>query len=159
MSFYGHGNESLMVEDAVKAAGMAWWLMELPSGAIFFSPEKVHMLGRNDINNFVHYKDFMNLVHPDDAEQAMQAMYDLIEGRKEYYETAYRIRCADGTYKVFYDRGRITSRKGKEFAITGIVTDTTRMEFLDNLPGIMSQTESDNKADLEKPKSKERLYV
>lgn len=115
-----------LVEDAMRSAGMAWWLMELPSGAIFFSPEKIKMLGYADVGKFVHYKDFMKLVHPDDQKNAMDAMYDLIEGRKDVYETSYRIECADGTYKTFNDRGKITARKGSEIAVTGVVVDVDR---------------------------------
>jgi PAS domain S-box-containing protein len=144
MSFYGQNDSRALIEDAVQAAGMAWWLMELPTGAIFFSPEKVKMLGRTDIDNFVHYNDFMNLVHPDDKEHAMQAMADHLEGRKEYYETAYRIQYSDGTYKVFYDRGRITGRKGKEIAVTGIVTDTTKMKAILHLSSKIDQAKKTN---------------
>lgn len=130
MSFYGHGQEMDLVEDAMQSAGMAWWLMELPSGAVFFSPEKTKMLGYTDTEKFIHYKDFMRLVHPDDQKIAMDAMYDLIEGRKDVYETSYRIQCHDGAYKTFYDRGKVTARKGREIAVTGVVVDADRWKLL-----------------------------
>ena len=75
------------------------------------------MLGRTDIDNFVHYNDFMNLVHPDDKEHAMQAMADHLEGRKEYYETAYRIQYSDGTYKVFMIAGELPAVKAKKLLL------------------------------------------
>ncbi len=110
------------LETALDAAGMAWWWMELPSGAIFFSPNKTKMLGR-EAEDFFHYKSFTDLVHPDDYEPMMKAMTDHIEGKAELYETTYRIKASDGTYKQFYDKGKIVMRKGKEISIAGIVMD------------------------------------
>lgn len=114
-----------MLEDAIQAGGMAWWLMELPSGAVFFSPNKIKLLGYNekDVKSFVHYTNFTDLVHPEDQEKCMQAMRDHIEGRAEMYETKYRIKAKDGSYKTLYDRGKIVGRKGEELAIAGIVLD------------------------------------
>lgn len=122
---YGSGDELQKLEIALEAAGIAWWWMEIPSGAIFFSPTKARMLGY-DPSNFVHYKNFTDLVHPDDYERIMQDMRDHMEGRKDVYETKYRIRCSDGTYKTFYDRGKIVARgKDGSLSIAGMVLDAT----------------------------------
>jgi hypothetical protein len=45
MKFYGQGDEYLLIDDALGAADMAWWLMELPSGAIYYSPKKNNYAG------------------------------------------------------------------------------------------------------------------
>lgn len=111
-------------EDAMLAGGMAWWEIEFPSGAVFFSENKTRMLGFEK-QDFIHYSSFTDLVHPEDYEAAMQAMRDHIEGRAETYDTAYRIKCADGSYRKFKDIGKIVQRKGKEFSVAGIVIDIT----------------------------------
>lgn len=128
MGFYGLGNESKMLEDALGAGGVAWWLMELPSGAVFFSPNKIKMLGYTeaDVLKFVSYTDFTDRLHPDDYDKTMEAMQAHIEGRADIYETKYRIKAADGHYVLLYDRGRIVGRKGDEIAIAGIVIDVTQ---------------------------------
>jgi PAS domain S-box-containing protein len=128
MSFYGMGNEPRMIEDALEAADMAWWLMELPSGAVFFSPNKVKLLGYSakDASKFVHYTSFTELIHPDDYDSAMKAMEDHLSGEAPIYETTYRIRTKKGGYITLYDRGRIVAEKGKDLAIAGIVIDVTR---------------------------------
>lgn len=127
MSFYGLGRESRMIEEAIEAGGMAWWFMELPSGAVFFSPNKITMLGygKDEASKFVHYSAFTDLLHPEDYEKTMQAMKKLIDGKAELYQAKYRIRKADGGYMTLYDRGRIVARKGDEIAIAGIVLDMT----------------------------------
>jgi PAS domain S-box-containing protein len=128
MSFYGMGNESQMLQDALEAGGVAWWLMELPSGAVFFSPNKIKMLGykEKDMLKFLAFTDFTNLLHPDDYDETMQAMQDHIDGKAEIYQARYRIKAIDGKYKVLFDRGRIVARKGKEIAVAGIVIDLTK---------------------------------
>ena len=119
---YGGGQELERLEVALEAAGVAWWQMELPSGVIFYSPNKAAMLDRRD-EQFLHYQDFVKLVHPDDQDRIMQDMRNHLEGKADLYETAYRIKKKDGTYARFYDRGRIVARQGDEVTVSGIVLD------------------------------------
>ena len=125
---FGDGKELDRLETALEAAGLAWWWMELPSGAIFFSPNKTRMLDRES-ENFFHYNHFVDLVHPDDQPRIMRDMMNHIEGKVDKYETTYRILASDGTYRQFYDKGRIISRKGKKLEITGIVFDITDIDI------------------------------
>lgn len=126
--YFGQGNELEKLETAMAAADMAWWWMELPSGAVFFSPHKAHMIDRPP-SDFVHYKKFTELVHPDDYEGMMQDMRDHLEGRKDLYQTTYRIKHSDGSYKTFLDKGKIVNR-GKNGAITlaGMVIDVSSLK-------------------------------
>ena len=125
MGFYGMGVESRMLEDALEAGGVAWWLMELPSGAVFFSPNKIKILGftEKDASKFLSYTDFTKLIHPDDYDKTMKAMQAHIDGKAKIYEAEYRIKTAHGKYVTLYDRGRIVARKGQEMAVAGIVVD------------------------------------
>lgn len=114
------------LNDAMDAANMAWWEMELPSGAVFFAENKTRMLGYNK-KNFFHYSSFTDLLHPDDYDGAMKAMMDHIEGKKDIYETKYRIKTKSGDYRTFYDRGKIVQRKGENIRIAGMVLDVTNI--------------------------------
>lgn len=109
-----------MMESAFEAADIAWWWMEIPSGMIMYSPNKLKMLGR-DKEHYSHYKQFTDLVHPDDYDPMMQNMMDLLEGRKDVYETRYRIKHTDGHYIKFYDKGKIVGKRGKDVIIAGFV--------------------------------------
>lgn len=133
------GLEGIMtrLESAMEAGGIAWWEMELPSGVVFFSENKAHMIGREP-GNFVHYRDFTDLLHPDDYEGAMQAMRDHLEGRAPLYKTMYRIEAADGSYRLFFDRGKIVSRdKNGDLKMAGVVVDIT--DDLEDLKKITSR--------------------
>lgn len=122
---FGSGNELQKLEMAMEASGMAWWWMELPTGAVFFSPNKTRMIGRNEAD-FIHYRNFTDIVHPDDYEQMMQDMRDHLEGRKDIYRTTYRIQAADGSWKRFLDQGKIVGRgKDGEISLAGTVIDVT----------------------------------
>ncbi len=109
------------IESALEAANMAWWSLEFPSGALEFSRYKTDVLGY-DAKDFIHFTHFTNLIHPDDQDKAMKAMTDHYTGKNEVYETTYRIKAKDGTYKTFYDKGKIVERNGDSFVVAGIVS-------------------------------------
>lgn len=128
MIIYENIDEMTLFNDALEAGGMAWWLMEYPSGLTFFNKNKIKMLGytEKDAEKFVHYTGFTDLVHKDDYEIAMQAMRDHVSGNKSTYETTYRIKAKNGSYRKFFDRGKIVSRdKDGNIAIAGLVVDIT----------------------------------
>ncbi len=128
MIFYENIDEMTLFNDALDAGGMAWWLMEYPSGLVFFSNNKIKMLGytEKDAEKFVHYTGFTDLVHKDDHEAAMQAMRDHVSGAKKTYETTYRIKAKNGSYRKFFDRGKIVGHdKDGNIAIAGLVVDIT----------------------------------
>jgi PAS domain S-box-containing protein len=110
------------IESALEAAGMAWWSLEFPSGALNFSRYKTDTLGY-DAKQFSHFKHFTELIHPDDKDDAMQAMTDHYTGNKEIYEITYRMKAKDGTYKNFHDKGKIVERYDDAFTVAGVVTE------------------------------------
>ena len=80
--------------------------------------------------DFYHYTKFTELIHPDDYDEAMAAMMKLMKGENDTYETKYRIKAADGSYKLFYDKGKIVERNESGFIIAGMVIDITGITTL-----------------------------
>ncbi len=109
---------------ALEAGNMAWWEMELPSGRINFSYNKTRLLGLNG-DDFEHFRDFMNIVHPEDCDAAMNAMYEHLHGKAELYECEYRMKNAGGKYQWFHDAGKIVQRENEKIVVAGIVTEIT----------------------------------
>lgn len=66
-------------------------------------------------------------IHPDDYENTMNQMRLNMEGKNPIYVCEYRIQTKNGSYKWFYDRGKITQRdeKGNPIFAAGIVFDVT----------------------------------
>ncbi len=117
------------LEHAMSAGSLAWWQMALPSGEVVFDERKATMLGYAQ-SDFSHYSDFTALLHAEDAQKAMQAMRDHLEGKAERYEVEYRIRTFSGDYRWFRDVGGVTERdsEGKPSLVTGIVVDITGLK-------------------------------
>jgi len=112
------------LELAMQISNMAWWEMDFETGLVRFGRHKSDMLGFPS-DKFNTYIDFMDLVHPDDYENVMNAMNIHIHGEKEKYEIEYRILTSKGTYKWFYDIGSISKRdiNGKPLTVSGLVVD------------------------------------
>ena len=114
------------LELAMKVANMAWWEMDIQSGNILFGKRKTDMLGY-EAENFVHFKDFMDIVHPDDYDNTMNALREHLYGHEDKYETEYRILTSSGEYKWFYELGNISKRDTTDNPLTmsGVVLDIT----------------------------------
>lgn len=130
-------NSNLALFDrAVLEEKVTWWEMNLPSALVFFGETKAKMLGFSE-EKFKTYHDFMALVHKEDNEKAMQAMRDHLEGKKNFYETIYRIQNSSGEYIKFYDFGQIIEKKDNNITVIGFVmkiedekdTEKQREEF------------------------------
>lgn len=127
-------DELQLLNDAMEASGTAWWIMELPSGVVFFHQNKIKNLGYNkkEVEAFTHYTSFTSLIHPEDYERVMQAMQDHLEDRAIQYEVSYRIRAKDGKYHNYFDRGRIIAKHDGKTVVAGIVIDLPRKYFANN---------------------------
>lgn len=112
------------LEKAMEAGGLAWWSMELPSGKIDFHRRKATMLGYSP-NQFDHYEDFTELIHPEEYEEAMESMKKHLRGEEKRYEIEYRLQKKGGGYKWFHDVGSIseTDDDSDHQIITGIIID------------------------------------
>lgn len=114
----------MRLEGAMRTAMMAWWELDLRTGSVIFHKRKAEMLGYPD-EKFTHDSHFMELVHPDDYERAMEAMRRHFRGEAPTYEIEYRIKSAGGNYVWFHDIGAISERNpdGTPIKVVGFVTN------------------------------------
>jgi len=117
------------LELTMEAANIAWWEMDVKTGEVRFNKKKTDMLGY-DQEQFHHYQDFTNLLHPDDYEKTMNAMSLHFNGEREKYDIQYRIKTSTGSYLWFHDYGQITERdrEGKPLKVAGLVIDITELK-------------------------------
>ncbi len=121
------------LELAMEAGRTAWWEMDVKTGDILFHKRRAEMLGYPP-EEFTHFDDFMNLVHPEDFEKATNAMRYHLKGNTIRYETEYRIRKSTGVYIWYMDVGSVSERAtdGTPVKVVGFVTNINtkkRMEF------------------------------
>jgi two-component system CheB/CheR fusion protein len=115
---------------AMVAGNMAWWEMELPSGKITFNHNKTRMLGLKG-EDFKHFQDFMQIVHPEDCDGAMNAMYDHLHGKAAVYACEYRMKNAGGNYQWFQDVGKIVYKDEGKMLVAGIVSEITERKRIE----------------------------
>lgn len=133
MIFYDHIDEMNLFNDAMEASGMAWWLVEYPSGLIFYHPNKLKMLEfeDKDMEEFVHLSKLAKLIHPKDRKRVEDALCAYLEGKVDEYQVDYRMKTKNGKYKHFFDRGKIVGRnKDGQMAVAGFVMDLTQSKLV-----------------------------
>lgn len=105
------------------------WYWNIKTNEVTFNPLKVTKLGydKSEIPENVTYQFFTDKLHPEDFQKTMDAMRDHLYGKADVYEVEYRIKAKDGTFKWYYDRGKITQfdDNGKPSFLAGIVFDIT----------------------------------
>lgn len=105
------------------------WYWNIKTNEVTFDPLKVITLGydKSEIPKYVSYQFFTDKLHPEDYQRTMDSMLDHLSGRAKVYEVEYRIQAKDGTYKWYYDRGKITQydESCQPLFLAGIVFDIT----------------------------------
>lgn len=111
------------------------WYWNIKTNEVTFNPLKIITLGyqMDELPKRVTYQFFTEKLHPEDCEKAMKIMREHLYGKLDVYEVEYRIRCKDGSYKWYYDRGKITQRdeSGKPIFLAGIVFDITEKKKIE----------------------------
>lgn len=130
-------NRALLAEKEQEARlEFAWtgslghWYWNVKTNSVTFNPLKAASLGyeKSELPEPVTYQFFTEKLHPEDYQPTMNAMLDHLYGKAPVYEVEYRIQAKDGSYRWFYDRGKITAYddNGKPLFLAGIVFDITQ---------------------------------
>lgn len=112
---------------AVEGNNDGLWDWNLTTGEIFFSKSWKEMLGYEDSDIPPNYEAWENLLHPEDADNAKEQLQKYISGEVERFNSEYRARCKDGSWKWILDRGKIIeySSDGKAARMIGTHKDIT----------------------------------
>jgi len=113
------------MERALTAGDLAWWDWEYKTGAIYFNPERGRLLGYSIEELPKNFNEVIKGIHPDDHDEAVRRIRMHIEGETEYYEAEYRLQAKSGTWKWFYDRGKVVEKDimGNPVLISGVLID------------------------------------
>ncbi len=94
---------------ALESAEEGLWDWDLRSNRVFFSPRYCEMLGLNQAE-FGHTRQgWEERLHPDDLQPVRQAVQAQLDGSTQRYQTLYRLRHRDGSYRWIRARGRLVA--------------------------------------------------
>lgn len=105
------------------------WFWDYQANKVDFNPMKAEAIGykTEDIPEHPGFEFFTEKLHPEDYDHVMEQMIKHLKGEVPVWEIKYRIQAKDGTWRLFYDRGKVTQRSsdGKPLLLTGMVFDIT----------------------------------
>eukprot|EP00897_Mesotaenium_endlicherianum_P000819 jgi/Mesen1/10738/ME000090S10197 len=107
------------------------WDWFVPDNAIFFSERWKAMLGYAQHEMGEQFEDWVELLHPDDKEQAFSDLNKHLEGLSAQYVNEQRLLCKDGSYRWFLHRGKVISstEDGQPLRFVGTHTDITQRKL------------------------------
>ncbi len=95
---------------AMHASNDGIWDYNLHTGKMHFSPSYYTMLGYAPYELPQSFQTWLDLMHPEDREDAVNKRKLYIEGYHEQYEAEFRMRTRNGLWRWILSRGKIVER-------------------------------------------------
>ena len=111
---------------AQRLAKLGSWRWSSATRCSVWSEETCRLFGFKLAQNEVADEDFMQFVHPDDAERVMRTHLDAMAGVGPY-DVQYRAVCADGATRILHARAELARdpRSGQAVSMVGTLLDVT----------------------------------
>ncbi|MFP4006701.1 MAG: PAS domain-containing protein [Spirulinaceae cyanobacterium] len=93
---------------ALRGANDGIWDWNLATNSIFFSPRLLEMLGYEFGEWGDRMESWRDRVHPNDLDRVFSALQSHFDQETPFFDSEYRLRCKDGSYKWILDRGKAT---------------------------------------------------
>ncbi|MCB8964821.1 MAG: PAS domain S-box protein [Bacteroidales bacterium] len=119
------------------------WDWNVKTDNAYFSPAYYAMLGYSADSLSGSSRSWMELLHPDDRDSAIGTIKRCIKGESDRFETEFRLRAKDGTWKWILSRGRSVSRNKAGLSIRMVGTHIDITERM-----VMSQSLKESEARL-----------
>ncbi|MCG3218161.1 MAG: PAS domain S-box protein, partial [Candidatus Heimdallarchaeota archaeon] len=97
-------------EYAIDGSELGLWDWEIQTGKSFYSKKLKAMLGYEEHEIGTDIKEWSTRIHPDDYDRVMKENFQYLQGDTPIYQSEYRMRCKDGSYKWILARGKIIDR-------------------------------------------------
>ena len=127
-----HSEERLQL--ALEGSGMGLWDWQINTGQVYFNPRWKTMLGYEleEIENT--YRSWEQLVHPEDWQNAIEAINAHFEGSSPIYKMEYRMLTKSGEWKWILSQAKVMEHdvSGNPVRMTGMhidISDRKQAEF------------------------------
>lgn len=113
------------LQEALEGTGMGVWAWDVASDAVSWSRATGPLFGRHPQFQPSSYREYLDLVHPDDRPSVQDAVSRAAENLEDY-EFEHRVTHHDGEIRWLRARGHpIKGEDGKIVRVVGIVSDVT----------------------------------
>ena len=114
---------------AVEASNIGFFDRDLLTNQVHFSAEWKNQLGYAVDEISEDSKEWESRIHPDDLPSVLNRVNDYINGLRPNYESEYRLRHKDGSYRWILARGSLLQNpNGKAIRLLGCHVDITRQK-------------------------------
>ena len=115
------------MQAAVEGSNDGLWDWDLQTNKAFHSERFARMLGYEPHELPYTVEAWNQLLHPDDIKMAYQEVDNYLSGRTASYESVFRMKAKDGSYKWIKGRGKfLADDEGKPKRFIGFNTDITQ---------------------------------
>lgn len=111
---------------ALEGSGAGIGEIDFQKRKIWLSSRAIQFLGYSSASELSESLDlFIETIHPDDRKAAVGRLEDYLTGKTGNYESEFRLRCKDGSYRWFDFHGSISRRNpaGRPLAFIGSAYD------------------------------------
>ncbi|TDO91259.1 diguanylate cyclase with PAS/PAC sensor [Halanaerobium saccharolyticum] len=113
------------LELALEGGNIGIWDWNPANDTVHFNDNWAQMLGYelSDLDN--NLNTWLDLVHPDDKDQALKDVKDHLEGKTNKYQNEHRVKIKSGDWKWIRDIGKVTERdeSGNAVRVVGVHID------------------------------------
>jgi len=118
------------VQFALDAASEGLWDWDMVNNTVYFSGQAMKILGMEPKAVTVSSDFWKSRIHPEDFDRREADKRGGLRSKDSFYESIYRVRTEEGTYKWLLSRGRAVefNDKGKAVRAVGIHKDITLLK-------------------------------
>ena len=114
----------LRLENALDGAEIGVWDWNVVTDEVFVSPQLTAQLGSTE--TWTSLSDWTDNLHPDDQDEAERVIADYLSGEIPEYESTFRLKHVDGSYRSIFSRGQLLRDEGGEpLRMVGVHIDIT----------------------------------
>lgn len=115
----------------LEAANQGLYDFNVQTGEVIVNDTFATMLGHDPADFRIDRDRWLDLLHPEDREQAVQELADYLEGRTKDYRLEFRMKTAAGDWRWMLSVGRVVERDpaGRPLRMLGTHTDITDRKY------------------------------
>ncbi len=121
-----HRETSMRLQESVRAANVGLWDWDLATNHVHYSPEWKGQIGYEDAEIGDSLEEWQSRLHPEDLAPTLKKIGDAIAGDCQHYQTEFRFRHKDGSYRwIVAQCSLLQDKNGKVVRIVGSHIDLT----------------------------------